>query len=46
MDGAQIILNWLTQEPVAAAGFLFGETVFAVTLCICCYDYTMLGEED
>ena len=46
MDGAQIILHWLTQQPVAAAGFLFGVTVFAVTLCIYCYDYNMLGKED
>ena len=42
MDGAHIMLHWLTQ-PAAAAGFLFGVT-FALTLCMNCYDYNMLGK--
>jgi hypothetical protein len=44
MDGVQIILHWLTQQPLAAAAFLFGETVLAVTLCIYYYDYKMFGK--
>jgi len=46
MDKVQIILHWLTQHPVAAAGFLFGEAAFAVTLCIYYYQYTTLGKTD
>ncbi len=42
MSDAQMVLSWITHNPLSAAAILFGGVMAAVLLYTCAHDYRML----